>query len=478
MSLLAGFSNRLRAITNSAGGPAAMLFNRNRTVVVARAPGRLDVMGGIADYSGSLVLQLPIREATWAAAQLVPDRTDVRVLSLSNDPTTPARTFAIERSDLVSLVEPGFASARACFQRSPDSHWAGYVVGVILVLMERLGLHLDGGLDILIDSEVPEGKGVSSSAALEVAAMRAVAAAGGVRLGGEELAILCQIVENYVVGAPCGIMDQMTSSLGREGELLALLCQPALVQGHRDIPTEITFWGIDSGIRHAVSGNDYTSVRTGAFMGYRILADRMGLEFHNSKPGEPLSIVDPRYHGYLANLDVSEFDRDWLEQLPETLRGEAFLARYQGTTDPVTRVDPSVTYPIRIPTRHPVHENARVQRFGRLLSQPVSEESLTEMGRLMYESHASYSACGLGSEGTDLIVDLVREAGPSSGLYGAKITGGGSGGTVAALGRAGADEAVMRIVARYSEITGRKPSCFSGSSPGADIFGVHEVSLT
>ena len=64
------------------------------------------------------------------------------------------------------------------------------------------------------------------------------------------------------------------------------------------------------------------------------------------------------------------------------------------------------------------------------------------MGQMMAASHASYSACGLASEGTDLLVELVREAGPASGLYGAKITGGGSGGTVAILGRAGADAAV------------------------------------
>lgn len=89
----------------------------------------------------------------------------------------------------------------------------------------------------------------------------------------------------------------------------------------------------------------------------------------------------------------------------------------------------------------------------------------------MYQSHASYSACGLGSDGTDQLVELVRQAGPARGLYGAKITGGGSGGTVAVLGRRGADEAVNAVAEHYEAQTGRKPFVFAGSSPGAIAFG-------
>ena len=71
------------------------------------------------------------------------------------------------------------------------------------------------------------------------------------------------------------------------------------------------------------------------------------------------------------------------------------------------------------------------------------------LGELMYESHASYAACGLGSRGTDLIVDLVRAEGAAAGLYGARITGGGSGGTVAVIGRSDASRAIARIVDAY-----------------------------
>jgi len=116
-----------------------------------------------------------------------------------------------------------------------------------------------------------------------------------------------------------------------------------------------------------------------------------------------------------------------------------------------------------------------VRRFATLLEADPNEPALREMGELMYGSHASYSACGLGSDGTDLLVELVREAGPAAGLYGAKITGGGSGGTVAILGRADAGEAVAGIARRYREATGREPYLFAGSSPGACHFGVRRV---
>jgi L-arabinokinase len=88
----------------------------------------------------------------------------------------------------------------------------------------------------------------------------------------------------------------------------------------------------------------------------------------------------------------------------------------------------------------------------------------------MYASHASYSACGLGSPGTDRLVALAREAGPGRGFFGAKITGGGSGGTVAVLARRGVD--LGPVLEAYERETGYRPQVFRGSSPGAAAFGV------
>jgi galactokinase len=93
----------------------------------------------------------------------------------------------------------------------------------------------------------------------------------------------------------------------------------------------------------------------------------------------------------------------------------------------------------------------------------------------MYQSHASYSACGLGSSGTDLLVELVRAAGPATGLYGAKITGGGSGGTVAVLTRKGAEEQIKQVMRRYQQETGLVVSALHGSSPGAVAWGTHRL---
>ncbi len=470
------FLARINQRESVALGDGTPLFEPRAPIVVARAPGRLDVMGGIADYSGSLVLQWPIHEATLVAAQAVA-QPGIKLSSLATEISEKPRTLELDSSTTRRILEGDYESARLWFARDPALHWAAYVLGVLIVLELERGLQFTCGLRILVESRVPEGKGVSSSAALEVATMQAITGLAGITLGGDELAALCQKAENFVVGAPCGIMDQMTSALGEADALLSLLCQPATVQGFVRLPSSIRFWGIDSGIRHAVSGSDYTSVRTGSFMGYRMIAERAGLKVVARSPDGVLRIDDPQWRGFLANVSPEEFERDFAAHLPDNLGGEEFLAHFGGTTDPVTRVDPGRIYAVRRPTAHPIHENSRVRRFGALLEADPDETALREMGELMYGSHASYSACGLGSDGTDLIVNLAREAGPAAGVYGAKITGGGSGGTVAILGKADAGDAVEGIARRYRAATGRKPYLFAGSSPGACHVGVRRVGL-
>lgn len=460
------------------------LFDPAEGLVVTRAPGRLDVMGGIADYSGSMVLELPIREATFVALQLDPEP-KLRVLSLSDDSTHEA-AFEMPLQDFVRDGKPiEYDVARAGFRVEPKQHWAAYVAGVFLVLMHELGVRFPGGARILISSSVPAGKGVSSSAALEVAVMQAVTAAFNIEIQPRQLALLCQKVENMVAGAPCGVMDQMTSACGEAGRLLALLCQPAELKDMIKIPDDIAFWGIDSGVRHSVAGADYVSVRAGAFMGYRIIAELAGLNIEQVAPDQAYEIDDPGWGGYLANIPPSEFERDYSHNLPVHLSGAEFLAQYTATTDRVTRVDPDREYAIRIPTAHPIYEHQRVKRFSELLNMGINprvsgsssssgdnnDASLPLLGELMYQSHESYSACGLNSEGTDLLVQLVREAGPEHGLHGAKITGGGSGGTVAVLGSQTAGPGIELICEKYARATDREPSVFAGSSAGSAAFG-------
>lgn len=441
---------------------------------VGRAPGRLDVMGGIADYSGSLVLQMPIAQATLAALQPRADM-GIHLVSLGEEERR-ATDFAMSVQDFMRDGRPlSYAHAQTFFQQDPARRWAAYAAGVFLVLMREKGIVFPHGANILIASDVPEAKGVSSSAALEVAVMQAVAAAYGVELAPREMALLCQKVENLVVGAPCGVMDQMTAVCGEAGELMALLCQPAELQGSVAIPEELTVWGIDSGIRHAVSGADYGSVRVGAFMGYRIIAELAGLAV--SGAGQPVQVVDPIWGGYLANLPPSLFAQRFVHHMPEEISGSDFLNRYGGTTDTVTQVESAHSYRVRTPTAHPIYEHFRVRTFAELLQKPPTEGALEQLGEIMYQSHASYSACGLGSDGTDRLVELVRAAGPVQGLYGAKITGGGSGGTVAVLGRRNerAAQAIAQIAAQYQEERGYTPVLFTDSSPGAARLGALPV---
>jgi len=443
-----------------------------RQVFFARAPGRLDVMGGIADYSGSLVLQLPLAVAT-TAVLLPTDEPTIQVLSVRSN-RRPFRfsmpLHAVTRGELRDA-----SALAAWFAAREDDRWASYVIGVVhacLVRRDVADVEQSGGFHLLIESEVPEGKGVSSSAALEVACLSVIAARYGVEMSGEEIATSSQWAENHIAGAPCGIMDQMTSACGRRDRLLRLRCQPGTVEGHVDIPDGFRFYGIDSGIRHAVTGSDYGTVRTAAFMGYRLIADVAGLP--SSIDAGNVRELDTRWSGYLANITPAEFESQFSAQLPERMTGAEFLRRYDGITDTVTRVQPERVYAVRQSTAHPVYENARVTRFAELLAalRPGADDVALEMGELMAESHASYGACGLGSEGTDRLVELVRRAGPAAGLFGAKITGGGSGGTVAVLGRSDAEAAVREIARSYARESGREAEVFVGSGPGAEESGI------
>jgi len=457
-------------LTLSSSRAARELFDRENDIFVARAPGRLDVMGGIADYSGSLVLQLPLAQAALVAVQ-PNDSQSIEIVSLGNaENGRSSSAFTMPLADIAPDGEPlDYHAARDYFQRNPQQRWAAYVAGTLVVLMREHGDRFRG-LRILLDSHVPEGKGVSSSAAIEVATMQAVCAAFDIELEPRVLALLCQKVENLVVGAPCGVMDQMTAACGERGRLLKLLCQPAALQGTVAVPREIAFWGIDSGVCHSVSDSDYTSVRVGAFMGYRIIAGLAGFPVRANVNSVHVKIIDLRWKGYLANLTPAEFEQ-YRQQIPEQMTGEDFLAKFQGTTDAVTQVDPQRTYGVRQPTAHPVYEHSRVGKFAELLAARPKETQLERLGELMYQSHASYSACGLGSAGTDLLVELVRAAGQRNGLYGAKITGGGSGGTVAILGGRAAGPAVNEIARAYAMKTGHNPVLFGQSSPGAAGFG-------
>jgi L-arabinokinase len=185
-------------------------------------------------------------------------------------------------------------------------------------------------------------------------------------------------------------------------------------------------------------------------------------------------IVDTRWHGYLANVSVSEFFAHFARHLPQSLSGRAFLRRFDGTTDTVTRVDPDRDYAVFSCTSHPIHEHCRVRLFARMSAlhqgRRISADAARLMGECMFLSHTSYSDCGLGSHGTDDLIARVRRIGPQGGIYGARITGGGNGGTVAVLAHESADDIVRTIAADYARASGIGGHVFSGSSDGANAW--------
>jgi len=410
------------------------------TAFAASAPGRLDVIGGIADYSGARVLQMPISLKTNVKISLSNDRRFRIVTYLDKE------RYQFHEVYLEDLMMGGSFSISATKQRlaSPDESWLAYVLGCFIIMHMRKGIPMTGA-DITVRSDVPIGKGVSSSAALEVATLRALCTALGITLEGTELARLAQEVENQIVGAPCGLMDQLASQHGRERHLLPIVCQPDLLEEPIPLPEDIHFIGIDSGIRHHITGASYADVRTAAFM---------GLAHWERARGESISC--------LAAISPS----DWLNSLwykvPEEESGAEFLSQFpNGVRDSLSSVSPNKTYDLRACSAHPVMENYRAEVFQRLLANlPEQEKSRVEVlhliGEIMYQCHASYNLCNLGHKATDQLVDMVK-ADKSGHLFGAKITGGGSGGVVCVLARGNAGLAAAKaLMLRYQAATGRQ----------------------
>lgn len=488
-------------------------FDGDGPIVGARAPGRLDVMGGVADYSGSVVLEMPIAQACCAAIQWRNDRLiRVRSVGVENDRLTASVDYPLD--DLFD-ADGGLLpvhEVRARLNHDPQTRWAAYVIGCFYVMLaaygkaptlaRREGQLGEAGANVLVQSDVPLGAGVSSSAALEVATMHALSHAAGIEPSDLTLAAWCQRVENSVVGAPCGIMDQVTSALGRANALLVMRCQPHDLLGNVSVPPGWRFVGIDSRVKHSVGGSRYTQARVGAFMGLKVIQLESG--------GKLLE-------NYLCKMKLGEFAQ-YRDAIPETITGAEYHHLYGRLPDTVTRVDPDESYHPRACAEHPVLENERATSFVALMhlatlraeesaneqtgNMPASgrpetgnedkntKESsvdgadtgdtqlLREAGQMMYAAHASYGErLNLGSPETDLLVSLVRERGAARGLYGARITGGGAGGTVAILcaDTPDAQAALVEVCGAYQTHRGITPRVFVGSSPGAIMFGARQI---
>jgi galactokinase len=438
-------------------------FFNSGEIVVTRVPARLDVMGGIADYSGSNVCEGILGRGMAIALQPRTDRT-LRIRTMQ----AHRKSLPVETRMPLDYFEMGegfvpYEQVRALCRSNPIASWAAYIGGSIFTLLREESIHLPFGFSLLLLSGVPMNVGIGSSASTEIATLYCLQNYLQLSISESRLAQLGQLAENLVVGAPCGIMDQITVTSGRQGKLTHILCRPGNIMGEIDIPEGTAFVGINSMVKHSVSGAEYGDVRIGAFMGKRIINR---VRTRNGK--KPLQ--------HVTELEVDSFERTYRDAVPETMIGSEFLAEYRSHDDPITEIQPDAVYRVLGPTVHPVYENQRVLAFMDHLKAAAdgeNEDALIAAGECMFGSHDSYrDNCLLSVPEVDFLVEAVRARGPQEGLYGAKITGGGSGGTVAVLGNKEALAREIPAIAReYKRLTGLDPDIFDGTSPGAIEFG-------
>jgi len=479
------------------------------TVVVGEgcARGRIDVMGGIGDYSGCVVAQMGTKRETRASVKFrerlsgenrLVVRTTMKTTTKTN--TTETKTFECDFRQVFAVKTFDPAVTREYFEtkRPKEDGWAAYTAGSIgevfraflrdeeskLVELRRWVRRCALGSDceVEIESDVPQGKGVASSAAVEVAVAKAVidcALKSGVasledprfRAHVAMVPHYCHSAENNVVGAPCGFMDQYACFHCEPGSLLALNCdlhKTSVADGSEvfefvDMPRELAVVGIDSGIRHSnTGGSDYAKVRCGTFMGKMLLIDELNARMGWSLKCGAISLC--------AVLSAEMWDHgswgspgNWYQHIDEEMTGDLYMAMFGKHYDePYTNVDVNETYAPRSNVSHALREHARVNEFIDILKKWSSDagedarlDNSRRLGDLMFASHDSYGSVGLGSTHTDDLVTLVRELDPErKNLFGAKITGGGSGGVVCVLHRDCAESRALieRVRERYQSM--------------------------
>jgi galactokinase len=338
----------------------------------ASAPGRVNLLGEHTDYHDGFVLPTVIPQRTHAALRARGDR----------------RVYAWSAGTSVQPEQYGLGS------ETPGRGWLDYVQGVTRALSRR-GIAVPG-FDLRLESAVPIGAGVSSSAALEVSMLRALRTRFELALDDIELARVAQAAETEFVGAPIGIMDQMASSLGRNGEALFLDTR-TLAFERIALPDTVDLVVIDSGIAHKHAGGQYAIRRRESFEA----AAQLGLERLRDAGPDTLSRLD--------------------------------------TLDPV----------LARRARHVITENQRVCDAVTALRRG----DLERFGHLMNASHTSMrDDYETSTREIDLLVGIAQQ---DADALGARLTGGGFGGAIVALVRAGAGAHVSaRVIAAFKASAG------------------------
>jgi galactokinase len=363
----------------------AELYGRQPDVT-ADAPGRVNLIGEHTDYNDGLMLPATL-----------PQRTQVEIARRA-DRQVRAWSTSITRG---APPPAGYVLGEETRQK----RWLDYVQGATKALADAG--HVIGGFDLRIDSRVPRGGGLSSSAALLVALLRGLRQLFGLSLDDVALAHLARRAENDLVGAPVGIMDPLVISVGRPGEAL-FIDAAASTTRHVPLPPSLALVVIDSGVHHSNTGSEYRVRKA------ECEAAATSLGVATLRDAEALDGLDAR-----------------IAALPEPLNRRA---------------------------RHVVAENARVRRAEALLSAgDLAGARLAELGRLLNAGHASLrDDYAVSVPAVDRLV-AIAQAEP--GIHGARLTGGGFGGAIIALAdvdRAGA--AAAAIADAYHAATGHQPA--------------------
>ncbi|HEX7510501.1 MAG TPA: hypothetical protein VF335_04320, partial [Chitinivibrionales bacterium] len=244
------FEKLLKKPNNDPTGLAGF-FNTGE-IWIARVPARLDVMGGIADYSGSNVCEAVLGHGVLIALQPRTDRTlRIRTLQVGK------RTLPVETRLPLDYFSSGdglnsYADIREVCHSNPLVSWVSYIGGSIFTLLKEESVAMPYGFSLLLLSAVPMNVGIGSSAAVEIGVLCCLNAYLRLGLSAERIARLGQMAENHVVGAPCGIMDQIAITSGKQHKLTHILCRPGSVIGEVEIPKGAGFVGINSMMRHSV----------------------------------------------------------------------------------------------------------------------------------------------------------------------------------------------------------------------------------
>ena len=358
-----------------------------------RAPGRVNLIGEHTDYNDGFVMPAAIDLSCRVA---IAGRGDRRMV---------VRSENLQKTSEIDLEES---------DPRRRGEWSDYVQGVAVEL-EQAGHRLRGA-NLLIQSEVPIGSGLSSSAAIEVATALALLHNSGVAMERLELARLCQRAENEFVGARCGLMDQFAACFGQAGHALLLDCRSLQ---YRPLPLSagVALVICDSGVRHEVAAGEYNTRRAECEAGVKVLARQR-----------------PEVRA-LRDATAADLERNRREL------GEVVYRR----------------------CRHVIAENARVLQAAEALQRG----DLPEFGRLMKESHHSLRYdYEVSCAELDLLVELANR---QHGVYGARMTGGGFGGCTVNLAEAGRLEDFGRaITAGYQQATGRTAKIYvSEAAAGA-----------